>query len=137
MHLCLRAAPALLAAIILAGCVAATAVPISREVWRLQVTVEDYGDPELVESRVIREAASLAFRNGAPYFLLRNASPRDPVADAARAVLYGDTRLFLIAPGRAPTGRLEASVIVELLDEDDPRVARAFRTLEALDAPGP
>lgn len=137
MHTLPRAAAAVLAALLLGGCVAATAVPLSREVWRLQVTVEDYGSPELVERRVIREAASLAFRNGAPYFLIADTPPQDVVADAARAVVYGNTRLFLISPGGAPTGQLAASVLVELLDEDDPRAGRAYRTLDALAAPGP
>lgn len=122
---------AALAASLAAGCVASTAVPLSREVWRLQVTVDDAAGPSLMEDRVLREAAALAFRNGAPYFLLTEVAPADATDDAVRAILYGDTRVFLIAPA-APTGReVTATVgVVLILDEEDPRTARAYRTLD-------
>ena len=127
-----RATALWLAAALLAGCVATTAVPLSRDVWRLQVRVDDARSPGTIEERVLRYAADLAFRNGATHFLIEDA-PREPVADeTARAVLYGDTQLFIVAPG-APDGRGDTvTALVTLLERDDPRVGRAYSTLDVI-----
>jgi hypothetical protein len=126
------AAAAVLAAIVLAGCVSATAVPLSREVWRLQVTTDATASEAFLQQRVLREAADLAFRNAAPYFLLRAAAPEEPRAEAARALLYGNQSLYLVAPGASGGPTITGTTIVVLLQEDDPRAANAYRTLDYL-----
>jgi hypothetical protein len=121
-----------LVGVMIAGCVASTAVPVRRDLWKLQVTADPAASPRQTEARVLREAAALAFRNGFTHFRLSPTAPDATGEAAVRAVLYGDTRLFLVAPGPQGEATTEAAVMVEMLNADDPGAERAYRALDVL-----
>jgi len=98
----------------------------------VQVTADASASPRQIEARVLREAAALTFRNGFTHFRLSAAEPDTPTAAAVRSVVYGDTRLFIVAPGPQEGPRIRGSVLVEMLSADDPGAADAYRALDVL-----
>lgn len=137
MTLAARSVLFALLALLLAGCVYTKAVPIGGNVWRMQT--DGYGavGSAIARDRMLQEAAYLALNQGFTHFLLSD-SPEGPEDIAARAFIYGDTRVVAfgspLGGQRTNTPDVRTSVTVIMLRKGDPRIPKAYDALEVAGA---